>query len=219
MEGKKNGAQSIARRLVRELWGTLLPAVLALGLFVLLPKDSRSQVETSPPRPGQEAAPLCGEWHRGAGESVPLDLARVKAAYASLKNRLTRALSERDLETAVDLAKPYDTGLPACREDDVRTEPLPVEKGARFRGQALYFVSLPERGSLTLPPLVESDKATQILVLRARSLGDLPGLSKELGRPVHLATREFAKALGVRCANTWLKISEKGDAVEIHESH
>lgn len=211
-------ALALGRRLAREAWGALLPAAIGLSLFLLLPRDTRSQAEAPGARAKGDPAALCGGWHRGTGETVPLDLARVKRAYLDLKNRLARTLEAPRPEVAIDLKKPYDVGLPACREDRVRTEPLSRDLGTRFRGRALYFAAVSAAGRLALPPEVERDPRIEILVLRAGSLGDLPGIATSLGRPVGLGTAEFAKALGVRCVNTWIKISEKGDALELHES-
>jgi hypothetical protein len=218
---KWDRAWALGRRASRETWGALLPALVGTLLFFLLPKDTRSQAAQAdrvPARAKGEAAELCGAWHRGSGETVPLDLSRVKRAYQALKDRLAQTLDTPRPEVAKLEKKPYDAGLPACREDGVRTVPLPRELGIRFRGRLLYFVSVGALGHLALPPEVEKDPGAQILVVRAGSLGDLPEIAKELGRPVGLGTREFAKSLGVRCANTWLRISEKGDALELHES-
>jgi hypothetical protein len=217
MQSKEPRALLLGRRLVREAWGALLPAAVGIGLLLLLPRDSRSQAEAPGARPKSEPAALCGAWHRGSGETVELDLARVKRAYQDLKNRLARTLDAQRPELVTLLKKPYDAGLPACREDRVRTEPLSSEKGARFRGRTLYFAAVPASGQLTLPPEIEMDPGAEILVLRAGSLGDLPKIANTLGRPVGLGTAEFAKALGVRCVNTWIKISEKGDVIDLHE--
>jgi hypothetical protein len=195
-----------------------LPAALAVGLFLLIPSDSRSQAESSKARSKPEDAVLCDTWHRGSGETVPLDLARVKRAYDGLKARLTRALEGENQQPAVDLRKPYDAGLPACGGDSTRTAKLPVERGNRVRGRAFYFAAVGDPGRLVLPSEVERDPSVQVLILKTRSLGDLPELAKRFGRPVSLTGAEFAKSLGVRCANTWVKVSEKGDELEIRES-
>jgi hypothetical protein len=217
MPGKESRAPLLGRSLVREAWAVLLPAAIGVGLFLFLPRDSRSQAEAPGARPKGDPAVLCGGWHRGTGETVPLDLERVKRAYQGLKTRLARTLEAPRPGATIDLKKPYDTGLPACREDRVRTEPLSREFGTRFRGRALYFAAVPAPGRLALPSEVEQDSRVEILVLRAGSLGDLPKIANALGRPIGLGTAEFAKALGVRCVNTWIKISEKGDAVDLHE--
>jgi len=210
--------RSIVHRLGREALGTLLPAVLAVGLFLIVPSVSRSQTESSPTRTKPEDAVLCDAWHRGSGETVPLDLARVKRAYEGLKARVTRALEVENPKPSVDLRQPYDTGLPACKGESTRTAKVTPEKGARMKGRVLYFVAVGDPARIAIPPEVERDPSVQVLVLRARSLGDLPEIAKRFGRPVNLAGPDFAKALGVRCANSWVKFSEKGDELEIRES-
>ncbi len=209
---------SWCRSLVREAWGTLLPGALAVGLFLLLPRDSRSQTAPARPSPASPPATLCGAWHRGSGETVPLDLARVKRAYEGLKARVTRAVDQENVAPPVDLRKPYGADLPACQGDATRTAKVPLERGTRVRGRAFYFASVGDPARVVLPPEVERDLSVQVLILRTRSLGDLPELAKRFGRPMNLAGTEFAKAVGVRCANTWVKFSENGDEVEIVES-
>jgi hypothetical protein len=209
---------NLAARLGREAVGILLPAGLAVGLFLFVPADSRSQVEHSRARGKPEDAVLCETWHRATGETVPLDLTRVKRAYLDLKTRVTRALDSENSAPALDLRKPYDAGLPACGGEDTRTKAVPQEKGARVKGRAFYFAAVGDPARFVLPPEVERDPSVQVLILRTRSLGDLPEIAKRFGRPVNLSSQEFAKSLGVRCANTWVKFSEKGDEIEIRES-
>ena len=219
MKSINSDLRGLAARLGREAVGTLLPAVLAIGLFLVVPADSRSQAELSRARSKPEDAVLCDTWHRASGETVPLDLARVKRAYLDLKTRVTRALEAEKVVPAVDLRKPYDAGLPACTGDSSRTAKVAVERGFRLRGRAFYFASVGDPARFALPTEVERDPSVQVLILRTRSLGDLPELAKRFGRPISLAGAEFAKSLGVRCANTWVKFSEKGDEIEIRESH
>ncbi len=209
---------NLSTRIAREAAGTILPAALAIGLFVIVPSDSRSQADSSQVRSKPEDAVLCDTWHRGSGETVPLDLARVKRAYEGLKARVSRPLETENREPAMDLRKPYDVGFPACGGDSTRTAKVPLEKGTRVRGRAFYFASVGDPARFLLPPEVERDSSVQVLILRTRTLGDLPEIAKRFGRPISLAGAEFAKALGVRCANTWVKFSEKGDEIEIRES-
>lgn len=216
--GSDSNLPSRSRRMLQELAGMGLPALLAAGLFILLPADSRSQGDSPPGRRTLEAAPVCGEWHRGSGPTSPLDTGAISRAYLDLKKRVTQSLDREIAPSVPDLSRPYDAGLPACRGEATRIEALPVAPGSRFRGRTLYFVSASAPGRLELPPEIEQSRDAEILVVKAWSLKDLPEIARSLGRPVSLGTAEFAKALGVRCAGTWLKISEKGDAVELHES-
>jgi hypothetical protein len=210
--------RSRPRRVLRELSSFAIPGLVAAGLYFALPADSRSQGERKAAREISEPAPLCGEWHRGAGQTTAVDLLEIKRAYSGMKARVAQALDRRGDVPAPDLGRAYDAGLPACRGDAMRTEVLPTVRGARFRGRTLTFLSASDLGRLALPPEVERTPGAEILIVKVRSLKDLPEIAQRLGRPVSLASAEFAKALGVRCANTWLKISEKGDAIELHEA-
>lgn len=218
MKSAKPDSQGLAAGLVREAAGTLLPAALAVGLFLLVPADSRSQAERSPARAKPEDAVLCETWHRGSGDTVPLDVGRVKAAYRELTSRVTRAVDAQKAPPAIALRKPYDSGLPACGGDEVRTMPFPLEKGVRVRGRAFYFAAVGDPARFALPPEVERDPAVQVLIIKTRSLGDLPEIAKRFARPISLGSADFAKAMGIRCANSWAKFSEKGDEIQIRES-
>jgi hypothetical protein len=215
---KSNRAVRLARTAVRELGGVGLPALVAAGLFVLLPAESRSEGDTKQGGTGPVEAKVCGEWHRGAGETSALDLVAVKRSYAALKAQVERSLDRlKDEVREPDLARPFDAGLPACRGDETRSVVLDPAKGLRLRGKIFYFLAAGDPSRVTLPPELEKNTAAEVVVVRVRSLKDLPEVARSVGRPVSLAGRDFAQALGVRCASTWLKISEKGDAVEIHE--
>jgi len=212
---------SWGRHLLREVIGIGLPALLAGGLFAALPTDSRSQGERAETPKKTESAPLCDEWHRGSGATSPLDLDEVKRAYADLKTRVAKSLDGARAVAQPDLPdknRSYDAGLPACRGEATRTQALPAALASRFPGKLLYFVSASDLGRLRLPPEIEGNPAAEILIVRASHLADLPEIARRLGRPVSLGTAEFAKALGVRCANTWLRISEKGEGCELHEA-
>ena len=209
---------SWSRRLLREIGGLGLPALLAAGLFCALPADSRSQGDQAAATKKTESAPLCDQWHRGSGASSPLDLDGIKRAYADLRTRLAKSLGGAIAVPKPDLGRPYDAGLPACRLEATRTQALPPAQASRFPGKRIYFVTAADPGRLRLPPEIEADPGAEIMVTGARRLSDLPEIARRLGRPVSLGTAEFAKALGVRCANTWLRISEKGEGSELHEA-
>jgi hypothetical protein len=206
------------RRLLREALGISLPALLAAGLFFALPAVSRSQGDRGQAPKKTEAVSLCDQWHRGSGATTPLDLDLIKRAYADLKTRVAKSLDRLNPAPTPGLDRSYDAGLPACRGAATRTEALPPAQASRFRGKLLYFVAAADLGRLPLPPEIEGSPSAEILLVQARRLTDLPEIARRLGRPVSLGTAEFAKALGVRCANTWLKISEKGEGSELHEA-
>jgi hypothetical protein len=209
---------SWGRRLFHEAMGIGLPALIAAGLFFALPADSRSQGERAGAPKKTEAAPLCDQWHRGSGTTSPLDLGVIQRAYADLKSRVAKSLMAANPAPTPGLDQPYDAGLPACRGEATRIQALPEALASRFPGKLLYFISASDLGRLRLPPEIEKSPAAEILVVRASHLADLPEIARRLGRPVSLGTAEFAKALGIRCANTWLRISENGEGCELHES-
>lgn len=206
-----------ARALLREALSASLPALLAAALLIALPGESRSHGDE---RSGADSATdpkVCGEWHRGAGETSPLDLVAVKKAYGALRDRVAKSLDRAEKEAQPDPDRPYDAGLPACRGEGARTEAISREKGSRLKGRTFYFVSVADPGRLALPVEVAADPSAQVVVIRARALKDLPEIARAVGRPVSLGGADFAKAIGIRCANTWLRVSENGDAVELHE--
>jgi hypothetical protein len=190
------------------------------ALVLLDPRASRSERESPGPRRTAEDAALCGAWHRATGEALPLDLERVQRAYADLKGRVTKSLNAAlRSQPAQDLKKPYDAGLPACREDARRTLSLPPEQGRALRGRRFYFVRALSPSQVSLPAEIERDPGAQIFIVRARSLGDLPEIAQRLGRPVSLGSADFARTLGLGCANGWVRISEKGDSALVQEIH
>lgn len=211
------------------LRGSLGLLLAGLG-FLALSRESRSQAEVL--RPGRVAAApapgvpvLCERRHPGGrgGETGPLDLGAVRRAYTAIARGLARLLDAAPRE-ATSLAVPkiaersHDAGLPACRETAERRERLPRELGARLRGRTLYFASLGDPDLFRLPPEIARDTGAFIFLLSARSLGELRSLEGRLGRPVSLADAFFARALGVRCANTRLVLSESGEEAMLHEN-
>lgn len=211
-------APFLVRSAIREILAVAMPALLAAGVLVTLPGESRSQGEELARAMGDEVATPCGEWHRGAGDSSPLDLSSVKREYAALRDTVAKSLDRLKEEAAFDLGRPFDSKLPACAAEATRIETLEQAKGTGLRGRVFYFVSVPDPGRLRLPPAVAAEPGAQILVVRARAMKDLPEIASAAGRPISLGSADLARALGVRCANTWLKVSEKGDAVELYES-
>ncbi|HLY11315.1 MAG TPA: hypothetical protein VKW04_18580 [Planctomycetota bacterium] len=215
---KSNGRSQGIRAWGRHLSRGAVPVLLAAALFALLPRESRSREPELASGPDGDIAKPCGEWHRGAGVSAPLDLASVKRAYAALRDRVATSLDRLKEEASFGLDGPFDTGLPACTGEAIRTERLSEANAGGLRGKRLYFVAVPDSARLALPPDVARDPRALVLVVRARSLRDLPDLARAAGRPISLGSAGLAKALGVRCANTWLQVSEKGDTLELHET-
>lgn len=216
----RNSPDSIRPRLTslaREVGGVLLPACVAAALFFLVPKEGGTHGERRVPDPKEAPAAPCGTWHRGGGETAAVDLAAVRRAYKDLAAQVTRSVDRLAVDVSNQFEQPYDAGLPACRGQSVRAGSLSVDRGARFRGRVLYFAAAPTPETFTLPPEIDVDPRAEILILQTRKLKHVAELSKRLKRPVSLASAEFAKTLGVTCANTRVKISEKGDGLELHE--
>lgn len=216
----ENRAASTAtfNRFLRESVAVALPCVLAAGVLLILPADSRSQGDALADPRKADSEPSCGEWHRGSGLTSPLDTRLIRRAYRDLAQRVATSLDQSREQAAQELEKAYDAGLPSCKGEAVRTEPIPAAKGSRIARRTFYFLSASDPARLELPRELGGAPEAEILIVRARHLSDLPEITRRLGRPVSLGTADFAKTLGVRCANTWVKVSEKGDAVELHEA-
>jgi hypothetical protein len=159
---------------------------------------------------------LCDGWHRGAGKTDPVDLGAVRKAYDDLRRRMTARMERIGADATNLLDRPHRSGLPACRGGAVRVESLNLPDAAHLKGLTLAFVSVRD-AALRLPDQVRDDPQALVFILDCPSIRDLGEISKSLGRPVYLAEAPFARALGVRCSNTWVRISAKGDTVEIHE--
>jgi hypothetical protein len=206
----------VVSRILREALAAGLPGLLAASLFFALPGLSRSQGETRREEPG--SATLCGEWHRGGGETRELDRRAVERSYEALKKGVARAL-DRNRETgAPDLDRPFGGDLPSCRGDEERTVTLPEAARARLRGKRFFFLAVDDPSRVRLPAEVAQDRSTEILLVGIRRLREVPDVARVLGRPVSLVGAGFARALGVRCAPSLVTISEKGDAIHLHES-
>jgi hypothetical protein len=196
----------------------LLAAPLAVLFLGLLSREGSSEGDPPGPPARPDLARLCGRRHPGGGESSSLDLGAVRKAYRDLEGQLGKSFERKGPESALSLDRPYDAGLPACRSGSVRTRVLASGEASQLRGRVLYFTEIPGAGRpLELPGEIAKNRGAEILVLRARSLESLPKIAETLGRPVSLAGAEFARALGVRCTNTWVQVSEKGDELELHE--
>lgn len=161
---------------------------------------------------------LCTVWHRGQGDSHPVDLGRMKRSYGELKGQLARSV---DLAVKRELNAPslprYDAGLPACGRGDKRLlrpeRPLPAE----LLGKKLWFGPVGADRTISLPSSIRSDPEAVLLATRVEKVESLSELSRALGRPVSLAPSGLTEALGVRCVSAVVLISPKGE-VEIDEN-
>lgn len=191
----------------------ILGLILSLLLWGLSRVGSAFGADDPPAVP-----PLCTAWHRGQGDSHPVDLGRMKRSYDALKGQLTRSI---DLAVKRELDAPllprYDAGLPACGRGDKRLlrpeQPLPTE----LLGKKLWFGPVGAGRTVSLPGSIQSDPGAILFATRVERVESLSELSEALGRPVSLAPSGLAEALGVRCAPAVVLISPKGE-VEIDEN-
>jgi hypothetical protein len=162
--------------------------------------------------------PVCSAWHRGQGDSHPVDLGRMKQSYEELKARLSRSVAgsmKKELE-AISL-KRYDAELPACRRSDRRSFRPEGKVPPEILGKKLWFTEVKAGKHLIAPELVRNDPAAIVFATRTEKFDDLAEASRSLGRSVSLAPRELAQALGVRCGPAVVVISQSGE-VEVHEN-
>ena len=200
----------------------LAPALAGLALLttgIAFPGEGSFQSKAQGSGAATEDPPaLCDGWHRGTGRTEPVDLGAVRKAYDDLRRRMTANIERIGTDAAGLLDRPHRSGLPACRAKSVRVESLSLPDAARLKGLVMAFVSIAGNGRpLRLPSEVRDDPRSLVFILDCPSIRDLGDISKAVGKPVYLAEAPFARALGVRCSNTWVRISAKGDTVEIHE--
>lgn len=198
------------RQSIQSIPAGLLGLAAAVFLLALSKAQGTSQEA--------EAPPVCSTWHRGQGESHPIDLGRLKRSYEDLKARLSRSLiTSLQEELLVVAPKGYDAGLPACRRRDVWRFRPNVQLPSELLGKKLWFTEIKVGTRPTLPDLVRSDPGAIVFALKTDTLEALADASKALGRSVSLASKDLASALGVRCGPALVSISNEGE-VEIHEN-
>jgi hypothetical protein len=111
----------------------------------------------------------------------------------------------------------HSAGLGGCRVRGDRTVSLDETVPARYRSRTLFFVRAPRGGARpgilpgTLPATAE------VFVLEAERLRDVTSLARMLGRRVTLASAEFARAVGARCADSRITFTEDGATALVHE--
>ncbi len=205
------------RTLSREGAALVAPACFAaiLVLVCRTPEASVAQeVRRGAPR---ESTALCDARHVDRGETRRVDLDLVVRRYAELKGKLESSLGRTDSDLPKSLDVAYDLGLPTCRGRKERKHGIPDLAARLLRGRKLLFVSVGDPDRVRLPSAIKDDPKAEILVVRCTRLRDLGELAKTFKRPVGLAARELAEALGVRCADTWIELAESGDVVVLHE--
>jgi len=192
--------------------------LLGLGAAVLLLVLSRASGAFGTSEESG-APPVCSAWHRGQGDSHPIDLGRMNRSYEDLKARLSWTL-QRSVEKEMERVsqKNYDAGLPACRRSEKRSFRPEGTMPRELLGKTLWFTPIEGRSPTALPALIKDDPGAILFATRVEKLEVLAEASKELGRSVTLAPRDLAQALGVRCGPAVVVISKNGE-VEIRENH
>jgi hypothetical protein len=203
----------IGRALAR---GALIVAPGALGLALLLISRPLAGAEMPVGRPSA-IPPLCSGWHRGDGQSRAFDLDSTERGYREFREAFARSLSQslEDHRAKVGLVE-YDAGLPACTRAERRRVTPPSALPDALRGQTIWLFSTAPGRSPRIPKDVERDPSAIPLATKLESLEDLAKLSRLFARPVRLAPRGLAEALGVRCVPALVSISSDG-GIELHE--
>jgi hypothetical protein len=185
-----------------------LSAIFAIAQGLGAPQESEGH---------SKLAPLCGGWHRGAGETHEVDLEKLSRDYRALRDRLGNNLWKAVEAKPVIFPNGFDSGLPACRTSGVRLHRNSISIPAELRGKRLWFFDARTSGSVRLPREIEDDPRALLFLLGLKKLEDLGEIGKSLKRDVSISPREFAEALGVRCAPTFVVIGKDGE-LEIHEN-
>ena len=147
----------------------------------------------------------------------PIDLRRIAEHQARMADLARGAFVGMGRRVELAKVQGHRSGLPGCERRAERTvrlaEPVPV----RFRGSTLYFVST-GRGGLR-PGLLPGTlpEGASVFVLESASLNDVIMLAKTLRSRVPLASAEFARAMGVRCADAVVTFSGDGRTAHVRE--
>ncbi len=167
--------------------------------------------------------------HAGEGETVRhrefdgtgarlADLDAVARVHREAGGSLQKAVSSLP-SVAVRLPEDagHHAGMKACFSVRERRLSLSTALPGAVRGRTIYVVTAP--GGDAVPKVLAgslSDDAL-ILVVEARSMGDVAALAKAVGRPVSFASAELARALGAECRDARIVVSRDGRSVEILE--
>lgn len=209
---------SLTTGLLTKGFGTHVLAALSGGTVLLL---AGTILAGTLPDDGKEAAEslpaLCDGWHKSGGGTDPIDLGEVERACRGLKSAFERGVAQAPKDFEAFLSRPHRVGLPACRGSGYREEKLKVDAPPGLAGRLLYFASLTDPGSFRVPREILDAEGSVILLLDAKRTADIGKLAGRIGKPVYLASADLARALGVRCSGTLVRISEKGDTLELRE--
>lgn len=147
-----------------------------------------------------------------------IDLARIGATQAKTAEFIRASIT--GMRSRVEEARfsGHRAGLPACAAAGERVVALAETVPPAFRRHVLYFVRAPRGGGRpsVLPAALPEPSA--VFVLEAASLADVGALAKTLRRRVTLASAEFARAMGVRCADARVEFSADGRSARVREN-
>lgn len=186
----------------------ILPVLIVLGVALAM----RSQADGE-----AEGIVLCR--HRGAdGRGArPIDLAAIERNYRSIASEAARGFREFEVQVAKKPGLRRRTGLRSCEANEKRTVRLSETVPPEHRKRTLYFVHARRGGGR---PSILPDRfpeGAEVFVLDADSAEDVALLSQTIRRRVTLASAEFAKAVGVRCADGRVTFSADGRSARVEE--
>lgn len=199
---------------------SVLRAMIGLGAAALVFMACRGFLDAAQAGVKEEATapPLCDAWHQGSGDGQAINLEQIRRGYAQVKERLSGSLRRGMKKEVGQVAvQAYDLGLPACTGPGKRRARPGSMIPKEFRGKTLWFLGLDGEKAPPLPRTLSLDSSVAAFLVRMPGLVALEKASKSLGRPLSLAPRGLAEALGVRCVPALVLISQEGE-VEIHEN-
>jgi len=148
-----------------------------------------------------------------------VDLAAVERLYRGVARETADALTglARHVAPREVTRIAHDTRLKSCFGARERVVTLAERVPEKFRNLDLWFVTVPRGGTRprALPDTLPA--GAEILVLRADSLEDVARLARSLDRRVSFATAEFARAVGVECADAHVTFTSDGRAAVVRE--
>lgn len=168
----------------------------------------------------QEGRPRIAVTHAGEAEgrgARTVDLRRFEDHHRKTADLARHAIAGLGRRVEEVKASGHRAGLPGCaarKERSVRlAEPVP----AKFRNAMLYFVRARAAGIRpAIMPAALPEGAT-VFVLEAAALGDVALLAKTLRTRVTLSSAEFARAMGVECADARVTFSADGTTAFVQE--
>jgi|GEM_PF-5703457 len=186
----------------------LVPILVVVATAVAM----RSQAQEQRPR-----LEVCRHTDADGRGSRVTDLRAMERKYKSIAEETGRKF--RDFEARVTKARSirHRSGIGACGANDERVVRLEETVPSEHRKRTLYFVHA--RRDVARPAILPERllEGAEIFVLKAESAEELSLLVKAVRRRVTLASAEFAKAVGVRCADARVTFSADGRSATVQE--